>query len=463
MVDTEKILVVDDELSMREFLEIMLTKEGYRVQTAVNGKKALDLAEREVFDLAIIDIRMPKMDGIETLIRLKEISPETVILMITAYASTDTAIRAMKQGAYDYITKPFKIEEIKMTIQKALEKKSLEAENTLLRQAVEERYRWGNIIGKSDKMREVFELIEKVSPTKTNVLLSGESGTGKELVAKAVHYNSPRKNKPFIVLNCGAIPENLLESELFGHMRGAFTGAIANKRGLFEAADGGTIFLDEIGELPLPMQVKLLRVIQDREFTRVGGTDSIRVDVRIISATNKDIEEAVRKGEFREDLFYRLNVIQLKLPNLRERKEDIPLLAQHFLKVFSGELGKNIRQISPGGMKLLMKYDYPGNVRELQNMIERAVALEGSNVLTAQNLSSYVDEQHDLTRSEINLEIPKEGIDLEKAVENLEKTLILKALEKTRGVKKRAAELLHINFRSMRYRLEKYQIDNSDS
>ncbi|NIO05144.1 MAG: response regulator [Proteobacteria bacterium] len=448
---------------MREFLEIMLTKEGYRVQTAVNGKKALDLAEREVFDLAIIDIRMPKMDGIETLIRLKEISPETVILMITAYASTDTAIRAMKQGAYDYITKPFKIEEIKMTIQKALEKKSLEAENTLLRQAVEERYRWGNIIGKSDKMREVFELIEKVSPTKTNVLLSGESGTGKELVAKAVHYNSPRKNKPFIVLNCGAIPENLLESELFGHMRGAFTGAIANKRGLFEAADGGTIFLDEIGELPLPMQVKLLRVIQDREFTRVGGTDSIRVDVRIISATNKDIEEAVRKGEFREDLFYRLNVIQLKLPNLRERKEDIPLLAQHFLKVFSGELGKNIRQISPGGMKLLMKYDYPGNVRELQNMIERAVALEGSNVLTAQNLSSYVDEQHDLTRSEINLEIPKEGIDLEKAVENLEKTLILKALEKTRGVKKRAAELLHINFRSMRYRLEKYQIDNSDS
>ncbi len=463
MVDTEKILVVDDELSMREFLEIMLTKEGYRVQTAVNGKKALDLAEREVFDLAIIDIRMPKMDGIETLIRLKEISPETVILMITAYASTDTAIRAMKQGAYDYITKPFKIEEIKMTIQKALEKKSLEAENTLLRQAVEERYRWGNIIGKSDKMREVFELIEKVSPTKTNVLLSGESGTGKELVAKAVHYNSPRKNKPFIVLNCGAIPENLLESELFGHMRGAFTGAIANKRGLFEAADGGTIFLDEIGELPLPMQVKLLRVIQDREFTRVGGTDSIRVDVRIISATNKDIEEAVRKGEFREDLFYRLNVIQLKLPNLRERKEDIPLLAQHFLKVFSGELGKNIRQISPGGMKLLMKYDYPGNVRELQNMIERAVALEGSNVLTAQNLSSYVDEQHDLTRSEINLEIPKEGIDLEKAVENLEKTLILKALEKTRGVKKRAAELLHINFRSMRYRLEKYQIDNPDS
>jgi len=369
----------------------------------------------------------------------------------------------MKQGAYDYITKPFKIEEIKMTIQKALEKKSLEAENTLLRQAVEGRYRWGNITGKSEKMRAIFELVKKVSPTKTNVLLSGESGTGKELVAKAIHYNSPRNKKPFVVLNCGAIPENLLESELFGYMKGAFTGAISNKRGLFEAADGGTIFLDEIGELPLPMQVKLLRVIQDREFTRVGGTEPIRVDVRIISATNKDIEEAVRKGEFREDLFYRLNVIQLKLPNLRERKDDVPLLAQHFLGLFVDELGKDIRQISPEGMRLLMNYDYPGNVRELQNMIERAVALESSNVLTAQNLSSYINEQRDLTRNEINLDIPKEGIDLEQVVEDLEKTLILKALEKTRGVKKKAAQLLHINFRSMRYRLEKYRINNSGS
>ncbi len=459
----EKVLVVDDELSMREFLEIMLTKEGYQVHTAADGKKAITLAEKELFDLAIIDIRMPKMDGIETLARLQEISPDMVALMITAYASTDSAIQAMKQGAYDYITKPFKIEEIKMTIQKALEKKSLEAENTLLRQAVEGRYRWGNIIGKSEKMRAIFELVKKVSPTKTNVLLSAESGTGKELVAKAIHYNSPRSKKPFVVLNCGAIPENLLESELFGYMKGAFTGAISNKKGLFETAEGGTIFLDEIGELPLPMQVKLLRVIQDREFTRVGGTEPIRVDVRIISATNKDIEEAVRKGEFREDLFYRLNVIQLRLPNLRERKDDVPLLAQHFLGFFADELGKDIRQISPEGMRLLMNYDYPGNVRELQNMIERAVALESSHVLTAQNLSSYISEQRDLTRNEINLDIPQEGIDLEQVVENLEKTLILKALEKTKGVKKKAAQLLHINFRSMRYRLEKYRINNSGS
>lgn len=460
---TERILVVDDERSMREFLEIMLTKEGYEVRTAANGKEALALVEKELFDLAILDIRMPKMDGIKTLGHLKEISPETVVLMITAYASTDTAIQAMKQGAYDYITKPFKVEEIKMTIHKALEKKSLQAENTLLRRVIKDTYGLGNIIGKSERMREIFDLVNKVSLTKTNVLLSGESGTGKELVAKAIHYDSARKDRPFVVLNCGAIPENLLESELFGHMKGAFTGAISNKRGLFEAADGGTIFLDEVGELPLSMQVKLLRVIQDREFTRVGGTEPVRVDVRIISATNKELEEAVRKGEFREDLFYRLNVIQLRLPTLRERKDDIPLLAQHFLSLFSAELGKNIHRISSEAMWLLMNYDYPGNVRELQNMIERAVALESSNTLTAQNLSSYMDEQRDLARGNINLEIPKEGIDLEQVVESIEKTLILKALEKTKGIKKRAAELLHINFRSMRYRLEKYGINSPDS
>ena len=461
-MNKEKILVADDERSMREFLEIMLTKEGYEVQTAANGREALVLVEKDLFDLAILDIRMGKIDGIETLGHIKEISPETVVLMITAYASTDTAIQAMKQGAYDYITKPFKIEEIKMTIQKALEKRSLETENTLLRQVIEDRYRLGTLIGKSEKMGAVFDLVRKVAPTKTNILLSGESGTGKELVAKAIHYNSPRKDKPFVVLNCGAIPENLLESELFGHIKGAFTGAISNKRGLFETADGGTIFLDEIGELPLTMQVKLLRVIQDREFTRVGGTQPIRVDVRIVSATNKEIEEAVSKGEFREDLFYRLNVIHLKLPSLRGRKDDIPLLAQEFLNLFSAELGKDIRQISPEAMKFLMSYDYPGNVRELQNMIERAVALENSSILTAQNLSSYMEGHRGFARSGIDLEIPIGGIDLEEAVENLEKTLILKALEKAQGIKKRAAELLHINFRSMRYRLEKYGLNNPD-
>jgi two-component system response regulator PilR (NtrC family) len=309
-------------------------------------------------------------------------------------------------------------------------------------------------------MLDLYKLLEKVAPTKTNILVTGESGTGKELVAKAIHYNSPRKEKPFVTLNCGAIPETLIESELFGHMKGAFTDAIATKKGLFEVADEGTIFLDEISELPLLMQVKLLRVLQDREFKRVGGTEDIRVDVRIISATNKNLEEAVREKRFREDLFYRLNVIQVKLPLLRERREDIPLLAMHFLRKYSEELNKNFLTISPESLRILLNYDYPGNVRELQNIIERAVALESSQELTAQNLGPYLNEQLPMKKGSIDLEIPNEGIDLEKIVEDLEKTLLLKALDKTKGIKKRAAELLHINFRSMRYRLEKYGLNH---
>jgi two-component system response regulator PilR (NtrC family) len=311
-------------------------------------------------------------------------------------------------------------------------------------------------------MLEFYDLLEKVAPTKTNILITGESGTGKELAAKAIHYNSPRKDKPFVTLNCGAIPESLIESELFGHMKGAFTDAVVTKKGLFEVADEGTIFLDEISELPLMMQVKLLRVLQDREFKRVGGTEDIRVDVRIISATNKDLEEAVREKRFREDLFYRLNVIQIKIPPLRERKEDIPSLTSHFLKRYSEELGKQISQASPEALRILVQYDYPGNVRELQNIIERAVALETSAELTPHNLSSYIEEQFPLKRMDFNLDIPSEGIDLEKIVEDIERTLLLKALDRTKGMKKKAAELLHINFRSMRYRLEKYGLNHTD-
>jgi two-component system response regulator PilR (NtrC family) len=381
---------------------------------------------------------------------------------MTAYASADTAIKAMKEGAYDYITKPFKIDEIKLIIQNALEKKHLQRENLLLKQVVRDRYHFENIIGQSSKMLELYDLLEKVAPTKTNILITGESGTGKELVAKAIHYNSPRKDKPFVTLNCGAIPESLIESELFGHMRGAFTDAISTKKGLFEVADEGTIFLDEISELPLMMQVKLLRVLQDGEFKRVGGTEDIRVDVRIISATNKNLEEAVREKQFREDLFYRLNVIQIKIPSLRERKEDIPLLTSHFLKKYSEELGKQISQISPEALRVLVQYDYPGNVRELQNIIERAMALETSQELTSQNLSSYIEEQLPIKKRPLDLEIPSEGVDLEKIVEDVERTLLLKALDRTKGIKKKAAELLHINFRSMRYRLEKYGLNQSD-
>lgn len=459
----EKIIVADDEQSMREFLEIMLTKEGYKVSLASNGEDVLKLIDNDVFDLALLDIRMPRLDGISTLKRIKAISPETIVIMITAYASTDTAIRAMKEGAYDYITKPFKIDEIKMIIKNALEKSNLQKENILLKKVVKDRFHFNNIIGQSPKMLAIYELLEKVAPTKTNVLITGESGTGKELVAKAIHFNSPRREKPFVTLNCGAIPESLIESELFGHMKGAFTDAIHTKKGLFEIADGGTIFLDEISELPLLMQVKLLRVLQDKEFKRVGGIEDIKVDVRIISATNKDLEEAVREKRFREDLFYRLNVIQIKLPPLRERKEDIPLLVDHFLKKYSKELDKNIYKISPDALRLLLNYDYPGNVRELQNIIERAVALETGNELTVMNLSSYLENQITTKKTPIDFEIPNEGIDLEKLVSDIEKTLILKALDKTKGIKKKAAELLHINFRSMRYRLEKYGLDYKEN
>jgi len=458
----EKILVADDEQSMREFLDIMLRKEGYKVSLASNGEEVIKLIEKDIFDLILMDIRMPRLDGISTLKKVKTISPEAIVIMITAYASADTAIKAMKEGAYDYITKPFKVEEIKLIIKNALEKKNLQKENILLKQVVRDRYHFENIIGQSSKMLDLYKILEKVSPTKTNILITGESGTGKELVAKAIHYNSPRKEKPFVTLNCGAIPESLIESELFGHMKGAFTDAIATKKGLFEIADEGTILLDEISELPLMMQVKLLRVLQDREFKRVGGTEDVRVDVRIISATNIDLEEAVREKRFREDLFYRLNVIQIKLPPLRDRREDIPLLAMHFLRKYSEELNKNISVISPEALHILLNYDYPGNVRELQNIIERAVALESSQDLTAQNLSSYLREQLPMKKGPIDLEIPNEGIDLEKIVEDLEKNLLLKALGKTKGIKKRAAELLHINFRSMRYRLEKYGLNQEE-
>ncbi len=456
----DKILVADDEQSMREFLDIMLKKEGYKVSLASNGEEVVKLVDNDLFDLVLLDIRMPKLDGISALKKIKANAPETIVIMITAYASADTAIKAMKEGAYDYITKPFKVEEIKLIIKNALEKKNLQKENILLKQVVRDRYHFGNIIGQSPKMMVLYDLLEKVSPTKTNILIAGESGTGKELVAKAIHYNGPRKEKPFVTLNCGAIPESLIESELFGHMKGAFTDAIATKKGLFEVADEGTIFLDEISELPLLMQVKLLRVLQDKEFKRVGGTEDIRVDVRIISATNKDLEEGVKEKRFREDLFYRLNVIQIKLPPLRDRKEDIQILANHFLKKYSEELSKNILKITPEALQILLNYDYPGNVRELQNIIERAVALEGSQELTSHNLSSYLSEQPLLKKGPIDIEIPSEGIDLEKMVGDLERTLLLKALDKTKGIKKKAAELLHINFRSMRYRLEKYGLNH---
>ncbi len=454
-----KILVVDDEKSMREFLEIMLRKEGYEVACARDGKEALNRLESRPYDLVLSDIRMPGVDGMGVLNRAKELNPGTIVIMITAYGSTESAVEAMKRGAYDYITKPFQVDEIKLIIRKALEKKTLEEENIQLRKELESKYQFGNLVGSSPGMLKVYDLIQRVKDTRTNILISGESGTGKELVAKAVHYNSPRKDKPFVTINCSAIPETLLESELFGHMKGAFTGAVSNKQGLFEAADGGAVFLDEIGELSPSLQVKLLRVIQDRTFRRVGGTEDIEVDVRIISASNKNLEEEIKRGAFREDLFYRLNVIKIQIPPLRERGEDIPVLARHFLDRYSRELGKEIKKISEEAMEKLVNYSYPGNVRELENIIERAVALESSSIILPESLSPVVFEQPTDIALQGEIELPPAGLDLEDVVGGIEKGLLLKALKNARGVKKEAAKLLKISFRSLRYRLKKYGLE----
>ncbi|OGP85567.1 MAG: Fis family transcriptional regulator [Deltaproteobacteria bacterium RBG_16_54_11] len=454
----QKILVVDDEKSMCDFLEIMLHKEGYEVTSTTSGEQALELLDNNLYSMVLTDVKMPGVDGFEVLRKTKEVSPDTVVIMITAYGSPEGAVTAIKEGAYDYITKPFRVEEVKLTIKKSLERSSLIRENIRLRQVVEDRYKFWNLIGKSPKMQRVYELVEKVSQTKANVLITGESGTGKELVAKAVHFNSARKDRSFVTLNCGAIPENLLESELFGHMKGSFTGAIANKRGLLEMAENGTLFMDEVGELPLPLQVKLLRVIQEREFKRVGGIEDIKVDVRIISASNQDLQQRVAQGGFREDLFYRLNVIQIKIPPLRERKEDIPLLVNHFIRKYSAETGKEIEGVSPEALELLLGYSFPGNVRELENIIERSITLETSPMIADRHVRSYLNERMISKSMPPSLEIPEEGIDLNKVVEDLEKAFILKALEQTEGVKKKAAEILGMNFRAMRYKLAKYDL-----
>ena len=468
----EKILIVDDEKSIRDFLEIMLKKEGYKVASASSGEEALKLVNQINYDLVISDIRMKGMSGVELLKNIKEINPETVVMMVTAYASVDTAIDAMKAGAYDYIAKPFKIEEVKHIIRNALDRKRLETENILLKKELKSKYGFANLIGTSQKMLEVYAIIKRVSDTKTNILITGESGTGKELVARAIHYEGNRKDKPFVPINCGAIPENLLESELFGHQKGAFTGAVANKSGLFEMANEGTIFLDEITEIPVQLQVKLLRVIQERNFRRVGSVEDISVDVRIIAASNKEIDKEVKEGRFREDLFYRLNVIPIHIPSLYERQEDIPLLSQHFLEKYCKELGKDIKKISGEAMEFLAKYPYPGNIRELENIIERAIALEPTDIILPESLPEYIREVRGRRFEAANvkesnealshlplLEFHPDGLDFEKTVGDFEKAIVLKALENSNGVKKKAAEMLKISFRSFRYLLQKYGIE----
>jgi two-component system response regulator PilR (NtrC family) len=457
-----KILVVDDEESIREFFEIMLKREGYEVTTASNGVEALDRLKKERMDLVISDLQMPEMSGMQLLQAAKEVDPELLLIMITAFGSTETAVEAMKLGAYDYVQKPFKIDEVKIIIRQALEKRSLRIENAQLKRELGTKYAFDNIIGSAPPMLRIYEMVKRVANTKSSVLITGESGTGKELIARAIHFNGPLKDKPFVTVNCGAIPENLMESEMFGHKKGSFTGAIADKKGLFEVANTGTIFLDELGELPLPMQVKLLRVIQEGTFKRVGGTEDITVDVRIISATNKNLDTEVRAGRFREDLFYRMNVIQVHCPPLRERREDIAMLANHFLEKFAKSLGVEVKRIGNEAMDVLKRYHYPGNVRELENIIERTVALEPGAIILPESLPRHLLDAEQpaagpLDANKIEI-LSDQGIDLEKLTADFERTLLTKALQQTGGIKKRAAKLLGISFRSMRYRVDKYSL-----
>ncbi len=454
-----RILVVDDEESIREFLEIMLKKEGYEVTTAEDGAKAKEILTKKSFDMVISDMQMPNVTGIELLRHVRENYPDLVFMIITAFGTTETAVEAMKLGAYDYLTKPFKIDEVRLNIANALRSKNLETEVRVLKKELVKEYSFQNMIGNSDAMHAVFNLIQRVSQAPTNVLITGESGTGKEVIAKAIHYNGPLKDKPFVTVNCGAIPENLMESEMFGHKKGSFTGAIADKAGLFEVADGGTLFLDEVGELPASIQVKLLRAIQERIIRRVGATDDNKVEVRIIAATNRNLEDMVAKGTFRQDLYYRLNVIGIKSPPLRDRSDDIPLLANHFLKKYNDKLNKQIQTISVEAMDVLKKYNYPGNVRELENMIERTVALEAGSTILPESLPPMVNTTSGRKMASSNeIEIGDDGLDLDKVVGQIEKELLIKAIHASNGVKKKAAKLLKISFRSMRYRVEKYSL-----
>jgi len=461
-----RILVVEDDQSLREVLRMFLTKSGHDVTVCGEGNKALKLvASEDEFDLVLTDLRLGSVTGLEILTFVKEQSPQTEVIMMTAFSTVETAIDAMRRGAFDYIGKPFKLEEISITLQKALERRNLSLENIRLRIALSDKYSFAHIVGKSQTMHKVFEKIIKVAPTKTSVLITGESGTGKELVARAVHFNSNRKDKPFVVVNCGAIPDQLMESELFGHVKGAFTGAHATRHGLFESADGGTIFLDEIGELSLAMQVKLLRFLQDHKIRMVGGVQEISVDTRVVAATNRDLSQLVQAGAFREDLFYRLNVIGLHLPPLRERREDIPVLVMHFIEKYRKELGRDdIRGVSPEVMDILSAHEFKGNVRELENIVEHAMTFASDDRITPDALPEGLrtSSRSDRSQQDSIFRVPEDGMDLEALLADIERRLLLDALSRCGGVRKNAADLLGISFRSIRYKLAKYGLGDEE-
>jgi two-component system response regulator PilR (NtrC family) len=458
---TPHILVVDDELSMRELLEVLLIKEGYKVTCAENGIDAIARIKKTVFDLLLCDIRLGDITGIDVLKALKEENQDTVVIMISAFATTEAAVEAMNEGAYDFVPKPFNNEELKQTIKNALSLRTIEHEKEILDDELKRTLHFGKIVGNSPAMKNIFKLIRQVAKTKTSVLITGESGTGKELIAKAIHDESQQKDNPFVVVNCGGIPETLMESELFGHKKGAFTGATQDKKGLFETADKGTIFLDEIGEISLPIQVKLLRVVQERVFKPVGSNEDVSVDIRIISATNKKLEDEVIVGNFREDLFYRLNVIEIKMPPLRERKSDLRVLAQHFLEKYTREMGKEVTKISSYAIDLLNKYDFPGNIRELENLMERSVALSSTNIILPDSLALSIHKRRwieGVKNRRFDLDEVRNGVSLDDILEDIERAYLEKALECTGGKKQEAAELLDISFRTFRYRLSKLDI-----
>jgi two-component system response regulator PilR (NtrC family) len=453
-----EILVVDDERSMREFLEILLSKEGWQVRSADTKAAALDRVNEHVPDVVITDLKLKGQSGLDLLKDLKERFPEVEVVVITAFATNETAVQALQLGAYDYVTKPFQVDELRVVIQRALERQRLLRENLRMQVELSARYDFGNLVGRSAPIQEVYRLIELAAPTRSNVLVLGESGTGKELVARALHFRSPRRDAPFVPIDCASIPETLLEDELFGHVKGAFTGANADRKGLFELADGGTVFLDEVSEVPQPLQVKLLRVLQERTLRRLGDGKDRPVDVRVVAASNRNLDEEVVRGTFREDLFFRLNVIRIALPPLRDRREDIPDLVRHFVAKVAAVEGQPPPLVLDEAFTVLSDYNFPGNVRELENMVERAVALCGGRPIGPKLFVDYMQKKGPTLDAPVP-EIPDEGIELEQVLNSVELRLLQEALRRTGGVKKDAASLLGISFRSIRYRLLKYNLD----
>jgi len=449
------LLIVDDEASLRDFLSIVFEEDGWRVETASSVAEGRAALQKDEPDLVLCDLMLPDGSGLDMLREIKAQNPSIAVIMITAHTSTKSAVDALKAGAFDYIAKPFDIDELKIIVRKAVEQKELEDENLHLRSALEEKFTFANIIGRSSRMQEIFTIVQRIARTNSTVLISGESGTGKELIARAIHYNSGRRGK-FVSVNCGALPENLLESELFGHERGAFTGAIREKRGLFQEADRGTIFLDEIGETTTAMQIKLLRVLQDQLVRKVGSNTETQVEVRVIAATNRDLNDSIKAGTFREDLFYRINVIPITLPALRQRSEDIPLLVDHFIAKYCSKLGVPQKRISSDAMRAIEKYHWPGNVRELENVVERMIALETSEVLTTKSLPEMVLLGSSVP--DVTFDLPPDGISLQDHLEAIGKIFMMKALERTGGVQTQAAELLRMSFRSFRYYAKKYDL-----